>query len=131
VASRLAEISTLNILVIEAGPDNEKLENVHMPGGYIAPCTGSQKIHLIQDSWSQNFEKETDWNVVSTAQAGLGGRQIKQSRGRFLGGSSAVNGALCIRGSRQDYDDWGLDGWSGDDMFKYMAKVTHLQECLP
>jgi choline dehydrogenase-like flavoprotein len=50
-------------------------------------------------------------------------RQVKVSRGRFLGGSSGVNGTLCIRGTKQDYDDWGLDEWTGDKMFEYMKKV--------
>ena len=48
---------------------------------------------------------------------------MKCSRGRFLGGCSGVNGTLCIRGIKQDYDDWEMQGWSGDEMFKYMAKV--------
>lgn len=51
------------------------------------------------------------------------GRQVKVSRGRFLGGSSGVNGTLCIRGTKQDYDDWGLAEWTGDKMFEYMKKV--------
>jgi choline dehydrogenase-like flavoprotein len=55
--------------------------------------------------------------------AGVANRQVKLSRGRFLGGSSGCNGTLCIRGNKQDYDDWGLDGWSGEDFFKYMRKV--------
>ena len=42
---------------------------------------------------------------------------------RFIGGSSGCNGTLAIRGNRQDYDDWGLSGWSGDQVFKYMSKV--------
>lgn len=46
---------------------------------------------------------------------------------RFLGGSSGCNGTLCIRGVRQDYDDWGLEGWSGSDMFQYMKKVGNYQ----
>jgi choline dehydrogenase-like flavoprotein len=50
-------------------------------------------------------------------------RQVKVSRGRFLGGSSGVNGTLCIRGTKQDYDDWELDEWTGDKMFGYMKKV--------
>ncbi|KAF7943756.1 uncharacterized protein EAE97_005826 [Botrytis byssoidea] len=41
----------------------------------------------------------------------------------FLGGSSGCNGTLVIRGNRQDYDNWGLEGWSGDGMFKYMSKA--------
>lgn len=55
--------------------------------------------------------------------AGVDNRQVKLSRGRFLGGSSGCNGTLCIRGNKQDYDDWGLDGWSGEEFFKYMRKV--------
>lgn len=51
------------------------------------------------------------------------GRQVKVSRGRFLGGSSGVNGTLCIRGTKQDYDDWGMEEWTGDKMFGYMAKA--------
>ena len=53
----------------------------------------------------------------------VGGRQVKASRGRFLGGSSGVNGTLCIRGTKQDYDDWGMEEWTGDKMWGYMAKA--------
>jgi choline dehydrogenase-like flavoprotein len=51
-------------------------------------------------------------------------RQVKVSRGRFLGGSSGVNGTLCIRGTKQDYDDWDMEEWTGDKMFEFMAKVS-------
>ncbi|EOD44802.1 putative gmc oxidoreductase protein [Neofusicoccum parvum UCRNP2] len=105
IAGRLAEDLNVAVCVIEAGPDNADLENVHMVGG-----------------WSQNFDCETDWNITSEPSPGINGRQVKNSRGRFLGGCSGVNGTLCIRGNRQDYDDWGLEGWSGEDMFKSMAK---------
>ncbi|QPC69645.1 hypothetical protein HYE68_000397 [Fusarium pseudograminearum] len=108
VAARLAEDPNVKVLVIEAGQHNEHLENVHMVGG-----------------WSQNFDKETDWNVVSTHGAGVNDRQVKLSRGKFLGGSSGCNGTLMVKGMKQDYDDWNLPGWSGDDMFKYMAKAEH------
>ncbi|KAJ3526384.1 hypothetical protein NM208_g11213 [Fusarium decemcellulare] len=104
VAARLAEDPNTKVLVIEAGQHNEHLENVHMVGG-----------------WSQNFDKETDWNVVSTEGAGVNGRQVKLSRGKFLGGCSGCNGTLV----KQDYDDWDLPGWSGDDFFKYMSKAEN------
>ena len=55
---------------------------------------------------------------------GVADRQVKLSRGRFLGGCSGCNGTLCIRGNKQDYDDWGLEGWGGDDFFNYMRKVA-------
>lgn len=58
---------------------------------------------------------------------GVAGRQVKCSRGRMLGGSSGVNGTLCIRGPKQDYDDWELEGWSGEEMYKYMAKVRFVR----
>jgi choline dehydrogenase-like flavoprotein len=73
--------------------------------------------------WSKNFDSETDWNIVTEPMNSVNDRQVKVSRGRFLGGSSGVNGTLCIRGTKQDYDDWGMDEWTGDKMFGYMAKV--------
>ncbi|KAF2822318.1 glucose-methanol-choline oxidoreductase-like protein [Ophiobolus disseminans] len=105
IAGRLAEDLNAKILVLEAGPDNADLENVHMAGG-----------------WSKNFDSETDWNIVTEPMKHVDDRRVNCSRGRFLGGSSGVNGTLCIRGTRQDYDDWGLDEWSGDKMFDYMKK---------
>ncbi|KAF5657791.1 alcohol oxidase [Fusarium heterosporum] len=110
VAARLAEDPNVKVLVIEAGQHNEHLENVHMVGG-----------------WSQNFDKETDWNVISTPGAGVNNRQVKLSRGKFLGGSSGCNGTLMVKGMKQDYDDWNLPGWSGDDFFKYMAKYNQAE----
>jgi choline dehydrogenase-like flavoprotein len=74
-------------------------------------------------SWSQNFDKETDWNVISEEGPGIDNRQVKLSRGKFLGGSSGCNGTLTIRGSKQDYDDWEMPGWSGEEFFQYMKKV--------
>ncbi|KAJ5167370.1 Glucose-methanol-choline oxidoreductase [Penicillium canariense] len=106
VAGRLAENSEIKVLLLEAGQHNKDLENVHMTGG-----------------WSNNFDAETDWNFVTPPMVGVDNRQVKLSRGRFLGGCSGCNGTLCIRGCKQDYDDWGLDGWSGEDFFKYMNKA--------
>ncbi|KAL1798155.1 hypothetical protein ACET3X_002192 [Alternaria dauci] len=55
-------------------------------------------------------------------------RQVKVSRGRFLGGSSGVNGTLCIRGTKQDYDDWEMDEWTGEKMFEYMKRAETFHE---
>lgn len=73
-----------------------------------------------------NFDTDEDWKIISESMPGVNNRQVKLSRGRFLGGCSGVNGTLCIRGSKQDYDDWELDGWSGEEFFKYMSKVCDL-----
>jgi choline dehydrogenase-like flavoprotein len=72
---------------------------------------------------SQNFDTEADWNIVTEQGSGVNGRQVKVSRGKFLGGSSGVNGTLCIRGTKQDFDDWNMPGWSGEEVFGYMKKV--------
>jgi choline dehydrogenase-like flavoprotein len=111
IAGRLAEDLNAKILVLEAGPDNADLENVHMAGG-----------------WSKNFDSETDWNIVTEPMPKVDNRQVKVSRGRFLGGSSGVNGTLCIRGTKQDYDDWEMDEWTGEKMFGYMKKAETFHE---
>lgn len=77
----------------------------------------------MENSWSQNFDSETDWNIITPPMRGVNNRQVKLSRGKFLGGCSGCNGTLCIRGCKQDYDDWGLDGWSREEFFNYMKKV--------
>ena len=61
--------------------------------------------------------------MITPPMTGVANRQVKLSRGRFLGGCSGCNGTLCIRGCKQDYDDWGLEGWSGEEFFKSMIKV--------
>ncbi|XWX00962.1 hypothetical protein V2A60_008987 [Cordyceps javanica] len=106
VAAGLAENPNITVLLIEAGPHNEDLENVHMAA-----------------AWGENFDKETDWNIVNTPGTGINNRQVKLSRGKLLGGCSGVNGTLCIRGSKQDYDDWHMPGWSGEEFFAYMRKA--------
>lgn len=70
------------------------------------------------------------WDIVSEPDAGLRGRQTPLSHGKVLGGSSTVNGTLVIRGPRADYDDWGLEGWSGDEVYQYMNKVSNLSRSI-
>ncbi|RFU24470.1 hypothetical protein B7463_g11870, partial [Scytalidium lignicola] len=116
VAARLAEDPAVTVLLIEAGPDNVNLENTHMVGG-----------------WSQNFDTEHDWNLVSEHNAAAANRTVKLSRGKFLGGSSAVNGTLMVRGAKQDYDDWeamGNPGWGADQMWYYFNKseTFHIED---
>jgi choline dehydrogenase-like flavoprotein len=75
--------------------------------------------------WANLLDRETDWNIVSEKGGGILDRKVKLSRGKYLGGCSGCNGTLCIRGSKQDFDDWQLEGWSGEEFFAYMKKVYH------
>ncbi|ETN38729.1 uncharacterized protein HMPREF1541_06767 [Cyphellophora europaea CBS 101466] len=116
VAGRLSEDPNLKILILEAGQDSEEMDNMHMAG-----------------AWTMNHKGDTDWNIMTPPQAGLNGRQCHVPRGRFLGGSSGCNGTICVRGVKQDYDDWGFPEWSGDEMFRAMRKseTFHPQKWFP
>lgn len=106
VAARLAEEPHVRVLVIEAGEHNKDLENTRMVGG----C--AQLIGTAQD-----------WNFKTVPQKHANDREIELQRGKFLGGSSGVNGTLCIRGCKQDFDDWDLPGWSGEEVFEAMRRT--------
>ncbi|KAL9104532.1 MAG: hypothetical protein Q9187_008889, partial [Circinaria calcarea] len=109
IAGRLAEDPTVTILVVEAGSSNEKVPYSAIPAGV-----------------SQILGTDADWNIQSQPCAQLGNREIHLARGKFLGGTSGCNGTLCIRGTRQDYDSWELEGWSGNEFFDYMSKAETL-----
>ena len=56
---------------------------------------------------------------------GLNGRAIAYPRGRVVGGSSAINGMIYMRGQAADYDGWrqlGLAGWGWDDVLPYFIR---------
>ena len=106
LASRLASLlPTSTFLLVEAGPHNLSLlpDQVSMVGGLFKAMNGP-----------------LDWNMQTVPQKELNGRVIKCNRGKFLGGSSGFNGTLCIRGMKEDWDDWGLEGWGGEGMWGYM-----------
>ena len=71
-----------------------------------------------------------NWLYASEPEANTGGRAIPVPRGRMLGGSSAINGMVWVRGQRQDYDHWaqlGNRGWSYQDVlpiFKSMESYA-------
>ena len=63
--------------------------------------------------------KRSNWAFDTEPMEALGGRIGYQPRGRGLGGSSAINGMVYIRGNRWDYDNWaalGCTGWGWDDV---------------
>ena len=112
VAGRLAVDGTRRVCLLEAGGHNNNLL-VKTPG--CMPFTPSAA--------SYRFE--------TVPQKGLNGRIGYQPRGRGLGGSSAINAMVYIRGNRWDYDNWaemGCAGWAYDDVLPYF-KRAEANEC--
>src|SRR4029079_18594156 len=59
---------------------------------------------------------KTDWAFESEPEPGCDGRRIPQPRGKVLGGTSAMNAMVWVRGTRLDYDGWQLPGWGCADV---------------
>jgi choline dehydrogenase-like flavoprotein len=106
-AGRLSEDGRYSVCLIEAGGANTQLQ-VRAPG--LFPF----------------LPKSTNWAFETVPQPGLNGRTGFQPRGKGMGGSSAVNAMVYIRGCAWDYDNWaalGCDGWSYADVLPYFKKA--------
>lgn len=69
---------------------------------------------------------EEDWAFETVPQAHASGRRLAWPRGRVLGGSSALNGMIWVRGARADYDTWaylGAAGWGWDDVRPVFERI--------
>jgi choline dehydrogenase-like flavoprotein len=99
-AGRLSEGGRFKVCLIEAGGNNNNML-IKTPGF----------MPFIRNS--------SNWKYETVPQKGLNGRTGYQPRGRGLGGSSAINAMVYIRGHKWDYDNWaalGCTGWSYDDV---------------
>jgi choline dehydrogenase-like flavoprotein len=71
----------------------------------------------------------SDWMFETVEEAGLGGRKLAYPRGKVIGGCSAINAMVYMRGQAADYDGWrqlGLGGWGWDDVLPYfLAHEDH------
>ena len=108
LANRLSANPNNSVLLIEAGRKDNNLW-LHVPVGYF------RTMNNPKFDWMYKLEKDK----------GLNNRRIDWPRGKVLGGSSALNGLLYIRGDRHDYDNWqrlGNDGWSYDEVLEYFKK---------
>jgi choline dehydrogenase-like flavoprotein len=79
----------------------------------------------IPAAFSALFQSPRDWNYLSEPEPGLFGRRMYLPRGRMLGGSSAMNAMMYVRGNRADYDTWARDGatgWSYDEVLPYFKR---------
>jgi choline dehydrogenase len=100
LAHRLTEDPNVSVLVLEAGgPDPFWEWKIRMPAALAYPMNGTR--------YSWNYETEPEPH--------LGGRIMHCPRGRVLGGSSSINGMVCIRGHALDYDRWSREDASLSD----------------
>jgi choline dehydrogenase-like flavoprotein len=105
-AARLSESGRFSVGLIEAGGKND---NIWVKTPVFLPF----------------IPKRSNYRYETVPQKGLNGRTGYQPRGRGLGGSSAINAMVYIRGHRFDYDQWaalGCDGWGYDDVLPYFKK---------
>jgi choline dehydrogenase-like flavoprotein len=106
LASRLTEDPNVTLCLLEAGGRGDGAV-VTIPSGAVAMMP----------------TRINNWGFETTPQPELNGRKGYQPRGRALGGSSAINAMVYIRGHREDYDRWaqreGCTGWSYDDVLPY------------
>jgi choline dehydrogenase len=108
LANRLSADPATRVLLLEAGPRDTYIW-IHVPVGYF------KTMH----------NPRTDWCLRTEPDPGLNGRSIRWPRGKVLGGSSAINGLLYIRGQPEDYDHWrqlGCTGWSYADVLPYFRR---------
>ena len=96
VASRLSEDAKTSVALLEAGGKDDNWV-VTAPGAMILMISG----------------KLNNWAFDTVPQPGLNGRIGYQPRGKGLGGSSAINAMVYIRGHRSDYDRWSALGNTG------------------
>jgi choline dehydrogenase len=102
VANRLSIDERKRVLVLEAGGKDNWIW-FHIPVGYLF-AIGNPR---------------SDWMFETETEAGLNGRSLKYPRGKVIGGSSAINAMISMRGQASDYDHWrqlGLTGWGWDDV---------------
>ena len=108
VVARLVDAGS-RVLLLEAGPEDRN-PWIHVPLGFA-------KTFL---------DPRVNWKYVTEPEASVGGRRIYWPRGKVMGGSSAINGMVYIRGVAADYNHWrqlGNEGWSFSDCLPYFKRL--------
>ena len=108
LANRLSAKPGISVLLLEAGnPDTNP--DISDPLGLVR-------------LWGSDL----DWQLMTEPQPGMGGRQIVINQGKVLGGGTAINAMMYVRGNPRNFDMWnalGADGWSYRDVLPYFNKL--------
>ena len=108
LANRLTADPRHRVLLIEAGGKDNWIW-LHIPVGYLYALNNPR----------------ADWMFTTEDETGLNGRSIAYPRGKVIGGCSAINGMIYMRGQAADYDGWrqlGLEGWGWNDVLPYFLR---------
>ena len=109
VANRLSASPQNRVLILEAGGSDNWIW-FHIPVGYLF-AIGNPR---------------SDWMFRTEPEPGLNGRSLAYPRGKVIGGSSAINAMISMRGQAADYDHWrqlGLPGWSYSDVLPAFRRL--------
>lgn len=118
LAARLSEDPTHRVLLLEAGSATHRNLFVRMPSAFYKPMN------------SLKF----DWGYHSEPQPQLNNRRLHCPRGKGLGGSSAINGMVYVRGHAQDFDRWaskGATGWSYPEVLPHFRHAENFAQFQP
>jgi choline dehydrogenase-like flavoprotein len=108
LANRLSADPSKRVLLLEAGGRDNWIW-FHIPVGYLF-AIGNPR---------------SDWMFKTEPEPGLNGRSLNYPRGKVIGGCSAINAMVYMRGQAGDYDDWrqrGLPGWSWEDVLPFFKQ---------
>ncbi|MXP65204.1 choline dehydrogenase [Roseomonas sp. M0104] len=114
LANRLSADRRRRVLLLEAGGE-ARHPYLHVPAGFLKTFR----------------DPRFNWNFVAEPGPGIDGRAIHTPRGRVLGGSSAINGHLWVRGSARDFEDWaqsGCRGWSHADVLRHFRRLEDYRD---
>jgi choline dehydrogenase len=104
LAARLSE-SGAKVLLLEAGyPDSHPF--IHVPAGFTK-LSGPR----------------VNWGYRTVPQKHLNNRDMWFPQGKTLGGGSSINAMIYSRGQPEDYDGWGVEGWSYEEVLPYFRKA--------
>lgn len=114
LANRLSANGRYRVLILEAGGSDRSPFAAfwtHLPIGY----------------GKTYYDDRVNWRYYTEAEPALGGESSYWPRGRVLGGSSAINAMVWVRGHPRDFDDWGsvATGWSWRDVAPVFKRLEN------
>ncbi|NQW16269.1 MAG: mycofactocin system GMC family oxidoreductase MftG [Chloroflexi bacterium] len=123
LAARLSEDASRSVLLLEAGPDYPDFDRMPDPIKY--------GYGYDRNLWAQAFGPGSEHNWDYTARSTDQAEPILIPRGKVVGGSSAVNAQIFLRGIPEDFDDWaarGNDRWSSQELLTYFRRIETDQD---